>query len=90
MNNDQIIKFDKRGFLKIYLSMLFIRHDLSYSFAYPTISVPFHLRISYLFLSISINFCINAILFSDTLIENRNLESNKVLATVNTKLYLSF
>jgi hypothetical protein len=82
MNNDEIIKYDKRSFFKIFLAMLFIRHDLSYSFAYPTISVPFHLRISYLTLNISISFCLNAILFSDKLIEDRNLESNKVLATV--------
>jgi len=87
MNNDQIIQYDKRHPMRIYKDLLFIRHDLSYSFAYPSIFTPFHVRISYLCLNISLTFFINAILFSDELIENRNLESNKVLITVIKFIY---
>lgn len=82
MSNDQIIEQDNRSPWRIYKDIFYIRHDLSYSFVYPNIFDPFHIRISYLFLTISITFCINAILFSDEQIENRNLESNKVLITV--------
>ena len=82
MNNDQIILHDKRGPLKIFIDLLYLRHEISSSFIYPNIFEPFHIRISYLFLTIFINFCINAITFSDELIENRNLETSKVLITV--------
>lgn len=86
MDNDQIIDFDKRSFLKMLWHSIYINHEITYSFFYTGIFEPFHFRICFFFMTIYINFCFNAIFFSDELIESRNIESNKVLIAVSLKI----
>lgn len=85
MKNEQIINLDKRSAWKIFKDTIFIHHDITYSFFYSGIFEPFHIRINFFFMVIYINFCLNAIFFSDELIESRNIESNKVLIAVSLK-----
>ena len=83
MKFDEIVKFDKRHFLKILWHYVFVRFSPISSFFYPSISNPIHLRISQFFLLMSLNWFINAVLFSDELIRQRNLETNKLMISVN-------
>lgn len=82
MDAEQVKEKDQRKAGRMFCDYLYIRHDLSFVFIYPNIMVPFHIRISYLFFSFYIDFCINAMTFNDDLIENRNLESNPTLIDV--------
>jgi len=87
MNSEQVIKYDKRSYCKIVWQYIYVRHDIIATFIYSSIFIPFHIRISKFFLLINLNWCINAILFSDDLIEKRNFEENKLLITVNFFLF---
>lgn len=89
MTSEYVIKYDKRGYLKIIWHYLLIRHDLISTFVYSSIFVPFHFRISKFFLFINLNWCVNAIFFSDDLIQQRNMETNKVLIAVKSQIYKS-
>jgi hypothetical protein len=82
MNSEQVISSDKRTSCKMFCDYLFIRHELPFVFAYPNILTPFHLRISFIFFSFYIDFCINAMTFTDIYIQDRNMETVAYLIDV--------
>ena len=86
MNANQVLELDKRSFFKIYYHYLLCRHFFFQTFINSNLSNPFYIRISLFFMSLCINFCINAILFSDDLIDKRNLEEDQLLINVKTNI----
>jgi hypothetical protein len=85
MDADKVIELDKRSIFRIFYNYLLLKYIWFYTFIYGSISHPFYLRISLFFFFISNTFCINAILFTDDIIDIRNVEKNKIL--VNVTLY---
>jgi len=88
MESEHVIKFDKRPLLKILYHYILLRHTFVLTFLFSSIFIPFHVRISKFFLLLNLNWCINAILYTDDLIEQRNIESNKIF--INVKLFIKF
>ncbi len=86
MKFNSISSQDKRSFLRILSNYILLRFDIIYTFFYPTILIPFHIKISLFFFDLNLSFCLNAILFSDEYITQRNLETRTTLLTV--KLFI--
>jgi len=82
MTSDQVIKYEKRGFLKILWHYIYLKHELVSTFIFPSILIPFHIRITSFFLIINLKWCLNAMLFTDDLIQLRNLEKDILLIRV--------
>ena len=87
MDGDQVLEMDKRGYFRIFYDYLLLKHIWFYTFIYTSISHPFYIRISLFFFGLSNSFCLNAILFSDDLINSRNVENDKVLINVIFYIY---
>lgn len=77
MSVDELLVFDKRGFLKFYWDSILTRHDFLRAFIYKTVLKPFYIRIILFFLEISVAFALNAIFYSDSYVS----EKNKVVLT---------
>jgi len=82
MKFDDFLSNDKRSFLKILSGYLFLRFDLIFTFFYPSIFIPFHIKISLFFFDLNLSFCLNALLFTDGYIMQKNLETRTTLLTV--------
>jgi hypothetical protein len=82
MKFENILLEDKRTFFRILAHYILFRFDPIYTFFYPSIFMPFHIKISLFFFELSLSFCFNAILLSDEYITQRNLETSKMLVTV--------
>ncbi len=65
MKFENILLEDKRTFFRILAHYILFRFDPIYTFFYPSIFMPFHIKISLFFFELSLSFCFNAILLSD-------------------------
>ena len=79
---DQIVQYDKRKFIQIFWHFFLLRHSFVNAFIYCSILDPFHIRISKFFMNINLNFILNALLYSDNMIESRNLQSDTIYINV--------
>jgi hypothetical protein len=85
---DELVKFDERSHLKYLLDTFLTRHEIGKVFFLPNIYIPKYLALIFLVQTISIKFALNAILYDDTLINQRNkLEDN--VYTYNHSIPLS-
>jgi len=79
MKIDDLLVYDKRGFVKFYWDCILTRHDFLRAFIFKTALKPFYIRIILFFLQISVAFALNAIFYSDSYIS----EKNRVILTTN-------
>lgn len=72
--DDQII-FDKRKFSQYYKDYLMISQEIIHTFFYKSLKKPAFIRAMLLLTSQSLNFALNAIFYSDSVIEAVSLAS---------------
>ncbi len=78
LNDENILKYDKRTFCQYFSDLLLYEHPLLGLFFYKSLMNPLMLRINHLFFSLSLNFAFNAIFYSDEYIqENASKSLNK-------------
>lgn len=81
MSVDELIACDDRSFSVFYWNTIYSKHLFLRAFVYKTGIDPFYVRIPIFFTSLSINFALNAIFYSDEFISEKNdvvLDSNMV------------
>ena len=65
MNFTQALKYDKRNYCDFYFSLIITKHDLIFSFCYNNDYNSKIIKIDLFFISIAMNFTINALFFND-------------------------
>ena len=65
MNFTQALKYDKRNYCEFYFSLIKTKHDLIFSFCYNNDYNSKIIKIDLFFISIAMNFTINALFFND-------------------------
>ena len=65
MNFKQALKYDKRNYCEFYFSLIKTKHDLIFSFCYNNDYNSKIIKIDLFFISIAMNFTINALFFND-------------------------
>jgi hypothetical protein len=80
---DELVKFDRRSFKKYWRDIFFVRHEIGKIFFFPNIYVPKFLVILFFAQVTSVKFALNAILYNDALINERNSLKDNVRKIFN-------
>ncbi len=86
LKHEEIPLMEKRSLLRIFCDYMYLKHPLISPFVFFGISFPFHLRITKLFLTIHLNLLLNALLFFETMIKERN--DTKIEKYLNVSIIL--
>jgi hypothetical protein len=68
----ELVKYDKRSYRRYLLDIFLTRHPIGKIFFYPNIFMPKYLTTLFFVQGVCMNFAINAILYNDSLINERN------------------
>jgi hypothetical protein len=75
---DELIKFDKRSYKKYLFDIFLTRHEVGKVFFFPDVFVPKFIIMLYFAQVTSVEFALNAILYDDQLINDRNTLKDNV------------
>jgi hypothetical protein len=78
-----VIEYDKRKFTKYLADELVMNHSIISLFFKKSLFDPFYIRLMKLIFQISLQFCTNALLFTDDYIDARALNTQKVYLDYN-------
>jgi hypothetical protein len=82
----ELVQFDSRSYIKYLRDIFLTRHEIGKVFFLPNIYIPKYLAIMFFIQTISVNFALNAILYDDTLIDDRNRMKDNVRLYSNSSI----